>query len=141
MKKRCFLFPLILSCVSLGFLAVPMPVRAQAEYRGSFSTRQRGYEHGYRDGVIAGLHDYREHRSYHPQEHDQWKDADHSYDKAFGNKAEYKQTYRTAYENGETAIVGDNADPLDHRNARFGRLARGQARAALLIEGPHPDKS
>jgi hypothetical protein len=198
MKKRWLHIPLILTSVGLGFLAAPMPVRAQDEYRGSFSTRQHGYEHGYRDGyeygrdargrnvaldyrtdvyqagdrgyrsymgtlseyregyrdgyrigaeegyggvrtglerifgdrddpaasvyrerhwdyqdvaadvgyrdgVNAGLQDYREHHSYRPQEHDQWKDADHSYDRAFGNKADYKQAYRIAYENGYRA--------------------------------------
>ena len=61
---------------------------------------------GYRDGVSAGLHDYRERHSYRPQEHDQWKDADHGYDSAFGNKTAYKQAYRTAYENGYRAGYG-----------------------------------
>jgi hypothetical protein len=55
---------------------------------------------GYREGVGAGLKDFRERHSYKPQEHDAWKDADHGYDKAFGNKTDYKRAYRLAFENG-----------------------------------------
>src|SRR5579864_1420886 len=55
---------------------------------------------GYRDGVGAGLKDFRERHSYRPQEHDAWKDANHGYDNAFGNKSDYKRSYRIAYENG-----------------------------------------
>jgi hypothetical protein len=55
---------------------------------------------GYRDGVNAGLKDFREHHSFRPQEHDSWKDADHGYNNSFGRKEEYKRAYRLAYERG-----------------------------------------
>ena len=195
MKKKLLYATLILAGMGLGFLAAPTTVHAQAEYRGSFSTRQHGYEHGYRDGyeygrdvrsrntaldyrtdvyqaaergyhsymgpldeyrdgyrdgyrngaeegyrgvqsglerifgdrdepaasvyvqrhwdyqdvasdigyrdgIGAGLKDYREHHSFRPEEHDQWKDADHGYSNSFGSKLDYKRGYRAAYENG-----------------------------------------
>lgn len=69
--------------------------------------RERSWEYqevaadvGYRDGVNAGLKDFREHHSFRPQEHDAWKEADHGYDKAFGPKDEFKRAYRVAYERG-----------------------------------------
>ena len=70
-----------------------------------YTERHWGYQDvagdvGYRDGVNAGLHDYREHHSYRPSEHDAWKDADHGYSSAFGAKEAYKQAYRAAYEAG-----------------------------------------
>lgn len=70
-----------------------------------YTERHWGYQDvaadvGYRDGVNAGLNDFREHHSYRPQEHDAWKDADHGYSSAFGSKEAYKQAYRAAYEAG-----------------------------------------
>jgi len=61
---------------------------------------------GYRDGVNAGLKDFREHHSYRPHDHDAWKDGDHGYDKSFGEKDEYKRAYRAAYEAGYRAGFG-----------------------------------
>lgn len=55
---------------------------------------------GYRDGVNAGLKDFREHHSFRPEDHSAWKDADRGYDKAFGSKDEYKRAYRAGYEMG-----------------------------------------
>jgi len=54
----------------------------------------------YRDGLSAGLKDYRDHRAFRAAEHDAWKDADHGYDRAFGSKDEYRRAYRTAFESG-----------------------------------------
>src|ERR1043166_1470086 len=61
---------------------------------------------GYRDGVNAGLKDFREHHSYRPHDHEAWKDGDHGYDKSFGEKDEYKRAYRAAYEAGYRAGFG-----------------------------------
>jgi len=72
---------------------------------GIYRDRRYGYEDvaadiGYRDGLSAGLKDFRERHSYRPQEHDAYKDADRGYDKAFGKKDDYKRVYRQAYEKG-----------------------------------------
>jgi hypothetical protein len=74
-------------------------------YVASYRDRRYGYEDvaadvGYRDGLSAGLKDFREHHSYRPQEHDAYKDADRGYNSAFGKKDEYKLVYRQAYEKG-----------------------------------------
>jgi len=69
------------------------------------ANRRSGYEDvaadvGYRDGLNAGLKDFREHHSFRATEHDVWKEADHGYDNAFGNKEAYKSAYRKAFEAG-----------------------------------------
>jgi len=55
---------------------------------------------GYRDGVIAGLKDFRKDRKFDMRDHDAWKEADHGYDKSYGSKDAYKAAYRAAYEAG-----------------------------------------
>jgi hypothetical protein len=57
-------------------------------------------EMGYRDGVTAGLKDAKEHHSFRPTEHDQWKDGDRGYHDSLGSKESYKVEYRKAYEAG-----------------------------------------
>jgi hypothetical protein len=70
-----------------------------------YSERRWGYRDvagdiGYRDGLVAGAKDAREGHSYRPQEHDSWKDGDHGYVGSFGDKNDYKHTYRESYEGG-----------------------------------------
>ena len=70
-----------------------------------YAERHWGYQDvasdiGYRDGVNAGLKDYRERHSYRPEQHGAYKDADHGYNNSFGAKDEYKRAYRAAYEAG-----------------------------------------
>jgi hypothetical protein len=55
---------------------------------------------GYRDGVNAGLKDFRKDRKFDLQDHDAWKEADHGYHKSYGSKDAYKAAYRAAYESG-----------------------------------------
>lgn len=81
------------------------PDRNRDDHSRAYSDRHWDYQDvasdvGYRDGVNAGLKDFREHHSFRPEEHDAWKDADHGYNNAFGSKADYKRAYRAAYEAG-----------------------------------------
>jgi hypothetical protein len=55
---------------------------------------------GYRDGLDAGLRDFREHHSFLPREHDLWRAADRGYDEAFGSREAYQRVYRNSYEAG-----------------------------------------
>jgi len=68
------------------------------------SDRWGGYEVaaeiGYRDGVKTGIHDAKEHHSFRPTEHDQWKDGDRGYHDSLGSKDAYKAAYRKSYEAG-----------------------------------------
>jgi hypothetical protein len=76
-----------------------------------YSDRRWDYQHvasdiGYREGLAAGLKDFREHHPYQPEKHDSWKDADHGYNKSYGSKDEYKRAYRAAYEAGYRDAFG-----------------------------------
>jgi hypothetical protein len=55
---------------------------------------------GYRDGVNAGLNDFRRKQKFDMTDHDAWKEADHGYHKSYGNKDQFKAAYRAAYEAG-----------------------------------------
>src|SRR5260370_10763857 len=80
--------------------------RAAVSYDPRWDYRDVAEDVGYRDGVNAGLNDFREHHSYRPEWHGAYKDADHGYVSSFGPKDEYKRAYRTAYENGYRAGFG-----------------------------------
>lgn len=81
MRTNCHVVKLTLAVLSIGLVFVVAGARAEDDYRGG-SLEARTY----RDGVNAGLKDFKEHRSYRPQEHAAWKDADRGYDEAFGSK-------------------------------------------------------
>jgi hypothetical protein len=79
--------------------------RATDQYDSVYTERRWGYQDvasdiAYRDGLVAGAKDATTGHSYRPREHDSWKDADHGYTKAYGDKNLYKAAYRAAYEAG-----------------------------------------
>ena len=82
------------------------PDRARDDrYANTYRDRKWNYQDvaqdiGYRDGLNAGLKDFKDHHSYRPQEHDAWKDGDHGYTDSFGRKGDYERAYRAAYEEG-----------------------------------------
>jgi len=55
---------------------------------------------GYRDGLEKGRSDARQRKSYNPERHDAYRDADHGYRDSFGNKQDYRQQYREAFLSG-----------------------------------------
>ena len=55
---------------------------------------------GYRDGISAGQADLRNHKEYHPEKHDAYKDADHGFRKDYGDKNLYKEQYRKGFTRG-----------------------------------------
>jgi hypothetical protein len=55
---------------------------------------------GYRDGLNAGLKDFRKGDKFNPHDHDAYKNAEHGYDKAYGSKDDFKRAYRQSYETG-----------------------------------------
>ncbi len=61
---------------------------------------------GFRDGVNAGLKDFRERRPYKPTDHGAYKDAVRGYSNALGDKEAYRSAYRDAYENGYRSGFG-----------------------------------
>lgn len=62
---------------------------------------------GYRDGLEKGRNDVTEGKSYRLERHDYYSDADHGYRESFGNKDQYRQHYREAFQRGyEEAFRG-----------------------------------
>lgn len=55
---------------------------------------------GYQDGLEKGVNDARQNKSFKPERHDSYKDADHGYDRSYGDKESYKQEYRAAWMTG-----------------------------------------
>ncbi len=63
---------------------------------------------GYRDGLEKGRNDARQGKSFNPERHDAYREADHGYRSSFGNKEEYRQRYREAFRTGyEEGYRGD----------------------------------
>lgn len=74
-------------------------------YDRAYSENHWSYEDvagdiGYRDGLNAGLKDFREHHRFSPEEHDAWKKAEHGYSEGLGSKDAFERAYRSAYEAG-----------------------------------------
>ena len=57
-------------------------------------------DNGYRDGMNIGQQDARKGKSYRPQKHDEYEDADRGYTRSYGDKNFYKNQYRQAFQNG-----------------------------------------
>ena len=58
--------------------------------------RERGYSYG----MNVGAADAQRGQSYNPQRSRYWKNATEGYDNDFGNKGQYKQIFRNAFEQG-----------------------------------------
>lgn len=66
--------------------------------RGAYNTP--AFDNGYRDGVSDGQRDRQQRKAYRPDKNDRYEDADHGYNKAYGDKNFYKSQYRQAYQRG-----------------------------------------
>ncbi len=58
--------------------------------------RERGYSYG----MSVGAADAQRNQSFSPQRSRYWKNATEGYDNDFGNKGQYKQVFRNAFEQG-----------------------------------------
>jgi len=58
--------------------------------------RQRGYSYG----MSVGAADAQRNQSFSPQRSRYWRNATEGYDNDFGNKGQYKQVFRNAFEQG-----------------------------------------
>ena len=58
--------------------------------------QQRGYSYG----MSVGAADAQRGQSYNPQRSRYWRNATEGYDNDFGNKGQYKQVFRNAFEQG-----------------------------------------
>lgn len=104
----------------LGFTTIAS-TRVQAQYPGSYERRDRdrdrddryrdnrrndryNYEtarqQGYSYGMNVGAADAQRGQSYDPQRSRYWKNATEGYNSSYGNKGQYKQIFRSAFEQG-----------------------------------------
>ena len=58
------------------------------------------FDNGYRDGMNIGQQDARKGKSFRPQKHDEYEDADRGYNRSYGDKNNYKGQYRQGFQNG-----------------------------------------
>ena len=65
--------------------------------RNNYETaRQQGYSYG----MSVGAGDAQRRQSYNPQRSRYWKNATEGYSSSYGNKGQYKQVFRSAFEQG-----------------------------------------
>jgi len=97
----------------LGFTAIAS-TSAQAQYRDDRYRRDRDYrddryrrdnyqvarQQGYSWGMNVGAADAQRNQSYSPQRSRYWKNATQGYSSSYGNKGQYKQVFRDAFEQG-----------------------------------------
>ena len=69
----------------------------------AYSYGRIAYENGYRDGLQEGSNDFRRERAYQPLQRDRFRDADHGYDRSYGDKDAYRVDYRAGFRAGYEA--------------------------------------
>ena len=69
-----------------------------------YRDRQYGYQtarqQGYSYGLSVGAADAQRNQSYSPQRSRYWRNATQGYSSSYGNKGQYKQVFRDAFEQG-----------------------------------------
>ena len=70
--------------------------RNRDRYYGYENARQTGYSYG----MNVGASDAQRGQSYDPQRSRYWRNATEGYDSSYGNRGQYKQVFRDAFEQG-----------------------------------------
>jgi hypothetical protein len=70
--------------------------RDRDRYNGYQNARQQGYSYG----LSVGAADAQRGQSYNPQRSRYWRNATEGYNSYYGNKGQYKQVFRSAFEQG-----------------------------------------
>jgi len=70
------------------------------QYGRPYGDASPAYDIGYRDGLAIGQKDSQKHKSFRPQKNDRFEDADHGYNRSYGDKNTYKNLYRDGYQRG-----------------------------------------
>jgi hypothetical protein len=81
----------------------PLPPPPPATGYVAYSHGRIAYENGYRDGIQEGSNDFRHQRAYEPFQRDRFRDADHGYDRSYGDKDAYRVDYRAGFRAGYEA--------------------------------------
>lgn len=62
--------------------------------------QQRAYDRGYRQGVKAGVKDWKRHRRFDPWRHGRYRSADSGYSSRYGPRPSYGRAYRSGFRTG-----------------------------------------
>ena len=84
------------------------------EHDHSGDYMQMARERGFQDGMKDGEHDRSGHHSFRPTNSDDYKKADAGYRSDYGDKREYRDLYRQAYEDGYRKAFYGNSRDHDH---------------------------
>lgn len=74
--------------------------RRDDRYRDRNYSYQTARQQGYSYGMSVGAADAQRNQSYDPQRSRYWKNATEGYNSSYGNKGQYKQVFRDAFEQG-----------------------------------------
>ena len=89
-------------------VAIATPACAAQTYGYGYPTRgvygrdieRRAYDIGYREGLEQGNNDARRNRSFSPDRHGEFRDADDGYHRGDGDRSFYRQNYRQGFQVG-----------------------------------------
>ena len=90
-------------------------------YRDRNYSYQTARQQGYSYGMNVGAADAQRGQSYDPRRSRYWRNATEGYNSSYGNKGQYKQIFRDAFEQGYREgfqRYGGN----NRRNSRWGRI-------------------
>ena len=62
--------------------------------------RHTAEDNGFRDGMQDGRSDFFSHRGFRMERNGAYRNADHGYDRQFGDRGRYQEFYREAYRRG-----------------------------------------
>jgi hypothetical protein len=81
-------------------LPPPPPLRGMRYQPRNDRYYQVAYRNGYTDGYEKGIEDGRRWRSFDPNRHRRYRNADHYYDRRYGPRFEYESAYRDGFISG-----------------------------------------
>jgi hypothetical protein len=105
MVKAHRYFPALLLVAGV---AVAAPACAAQTYGYGYPTRgvygrdieRRAYDYGYREGLEQGNNDARRNRSFSPERHGEFRDADDGYHRGDGDREFYRRAFRQGFQTG-----------------------------------------
>src|SRR5947199_195391 len=100
MTEACMLLKTASLVLAFGIVFAGAAYPKDKYHGGAVDAREHGYEHGYRDGVTAGADDFSHHRGGRPDDLRDFREADHGYRPAYGDKLIYQRQYRDSFEQG-----------------------------------------
>ena len=123
-------------------VAVAAPACAAQTYGYGYPTRggvygrdleRRAYDNGYREGLEQGRNDARRNRSFSPDRHGEFRDADDGYHRGDGDREWYRRAYRQGFQSG----YRESFDRIARSYGRYGDYGnRGGVYNGGVYSGP-----